>query len=182
MPGMGEPRRPFRRSVRKGFGAVFLCGAGRFFVEEGLPARQEGGSVVRVAEAWRWFTLRGRKLIELPATTLVWAVFGALAGWVVVATGWYVLATLWLRELFVSEAVAGTARAVLGITGWAGAVFVFFRFWAGYNYRRYHLRERRKLDPPALEAPGLPWSEAEVEIRDGRAVCRVADDFRDGSS
>jgi poly-beta-1,6-N-acetyl-D-glucosamine biosynthesis protein PgaD len=126
--------------------------------------------------------LRGRKVIELPATALVWAVFVALAGWVVVATGWYVLARLWLRELFVSEAVASTARAALAITAWAGAVFAVFRLWAGYNYRRYHLRERRRLDPPALEAPELPWSEAEVEVRDGRAVCRVADDSRGGLS
>lgn len=98
--------------------------------------------------------------IARAATVAAWAALGAAAAWTAAAAGWMLLALLWRRELFVPEAARSTAAALALAAGWALAVFVGFRLWARHNYRRYYLRNRRRLEPLPPGAPAQGWAEA----------------------
>lgn len=96
----------------------------------------------------------------LALTAAAWTVLAAAAAWVIGAVGWVLLARLWHQELFVPRAARATASTLALVAGWALAVFLGFRVWAHYNYSRYYLRNKRKLEPVPLSAPRPGWAEA----------------------
>lgn len=96
---------------------------------------------------------------EIFLTSIAWSVLLFLIGWVLAAIGWYLLASLWHHELFVPESVESTAVAVILVTLWGVVVFVLSLVWAKFNHTRYFKHNKRKLEPPAIQAEPLAWSE-----------------------
>jgi len=92
-------------------------------------------------------------------TFLAWTVIVAAAGWVLVALGWWLVAHLWLTHVFVPWAVSLTTRLFLFLTLWGFALEVAINAWRLYNRRRYHARERRRLEPLPVTAERWAWSE-----------------------
>lgn len=97
-----------------------------------------------------------RKVIP---TSIAWAVFISLVGWVVLALGWWLIANLWWHELIIPGSVMATVRAIFLICSWGVVVYGFFIFWANYNYKQYFKKNKRAYIPLATEAPPLSWSE-----------------------
>ncbi|WP_338835934.1 hypothetical protein [Neomoorella thermoacetica] len=96
------------------------------------------------------------------ATSLAWAALAGAAAWVAAAVGWVLLARLWRQELFVPDAARATASTLALVVAWALVVFLGFRLWARYNYRRYYLHNKRRLEPVPMSAPRPGWAEAVV--------------------
>ncbi|NHM28085.1 hypothetical protein G7K71_14070 [Desulfofundulus sp. TPOSR] len=112
----------------------------------------------------------GVSRVVLALTAVVWTALITAAAWVVAAAGWVLLARLWRQELFVPDAAQVTASTLALVMVWALAVFLGFRLWARYNYRRYYLRNRRRLEPVPVSAPRPGW--AEVVVAAGGAVVK----------
>ncbi|MGQ9512061.1 hypothetical protein [Thermodesulfitimonas sp.] len=89
----------------------------------------------------------------------IWGILAGALTWILTAVGWYLLARLWLRELFVPQAVFTTVFVVLLATLWAVLLGWAAFLWSLYCYHRYHRRNRRHLVPLALRAPLLPRQE-----------------------
>ena len=102
----------------------------------------------------------GTSRTVLALTAAAWAALAAAAAWVAAAVGWVLLARLWRQELFVPRAAWATASTLALVAGWGLAVFVGFRLWARYNYRRYYIHNKRRLEPLPLSAPRPGWAEA----------------------
>ena len=102
----------------------------------------------------------GTSRAALALTAAAWAALATAAAWVAAAVGWVLLARLWRQELFVPRAAWATASTLALVAGWALLVFLGFRWWARYNYRRYYLRNKRRLEPMPLSAPRPGWAEA----------------------
>ncbi|HHP50500.1 MAG TPA: hypothetical protein ENM97_01105 [Moorella mulderi] len=91
-----------------------------------------------------------------------WGILVIALLWILAAVGWYLLARLWVRELFVPEAVSITVFAILLATLWAVLLGWGMLLWSLYHYHLYHRHDRRRLAPLALRAPRLPWQELRV--------------------
>lgn len=114
--------------------------------------------MIAVSKLWQVVRkIFNRKVIP---TSLAWAAFMTLVGWVLVALGWWLLAELWWHELVVPHSVKTTAQAMLLIIFWGGLVFSFFLFWARYNFKRYFSSNKRVYKPLENQGPLLEWSEA----------------------
>lgn len=100
-----------------------------------------------------------RSATVLGLTYVAWAVIVAAAGWVLVAVGWWLIAHLWLTHIFVPWAVAVTTRLFLALTIWGLALSLLSLLWRYHNRRRYHNRERRRLDMVPVSAERWSWSE-----------------------
>lgn len=97
-----------------------------------------------------------RKIIS---TSIAWALFISMVGWVWVALGWWLLGKLWWHELVVPNSVLSTVQVMLLLIIWTTMVFCFFIFWARYNYKRYFIKDKRQYRPLETQSPTLNWQE-----------------------
>lgn len=81
--------------------------------------------------------------------------------WTLVAIGWYLIAHIWIKSLFIPEAVRSTAISMF-LTGlWIIAVFLSSILWAKFNYHHYK-QNRRNVMSLKRKFDRINWQEASL--------------------
>jgi hypothetical protein len=97
-------------------------------------------------------------IVTLSAWTLLLYGFA----WTLIAIGWYLIAHIWIKSLFIPEAVRSTAISMF-LTGlWIIAVFLSSVLWAKFNYHHHYKQNRRNILPLKRKFDRINWQEASL--------------------
>lgn len=102
--------------------------------------------------------------LAILVTLGAWALLLLSIIWVLGMIGWYLLAKLWLKELFISNAIFSTVAVVFIAVFWAALLYGGALLWSNYHYHRYYKNNNRQLSPLIMRAQPLLWQDKILDV------------------
>ncbi|MBC7195235.1 MAG: hypothetical protein H5U37_06230, partial [Caldisericia bacterium] len=82
---------------------------------------------------------------------------------IISAIGWILWSIFLYRKLFIKEEFKGTINTLLILLVFSLVYYIILKIWSKYNYKRYYLKNKRKILPIKKEFERVDFKKIELD-------------------